>query len=153
MDKIKISWNLKEKIVLSSPCYLKWSLIMNEIQTLSQSDLTPEALNHFIGSQCSYQHPLVKTVTYTEGVKFVGEAGQAYWLIDDIAIAQGEPLVAKNEFQVWTLTVNPDHSAILICQDGNNDKPIHSIQYSYTDFPMEQTTLYFYNETILLPTE
>ncbi len=62
-------------------------------------------------------------------------------------------LVAKNEFQVWTLTVNPDHSAILICQDGNNDKPIHSIQYRYTDFPMKQITLYFYNDTILLPTE
>ncbi len=126
---------------------------MNEIQTLSQSDLTTEALNHFIGSQCFYKHAIVDTVTYTEGVKFVGEAGQAYWLIDDIAIAQGEPLVAKNEFQVWTLTVNPDHSATLICQDGNNDKPIHSIQYSYTDFPMEQITLYFYNDTILLPTE
>ena len=126
---------------------------MNETQNLSQSDLTPEALNHFIGSQCSYQHPLVKTVTYTEGVKFVAEAGPAYWLIDDIAIAQGDPLVAKNEFQVWTLTVNPDQSATLICQDGNNKEPIHSTKYGYTDFPMEQITLYYSNNTILLPTE
>ena len=128
---------------------------MNEIQTPSQLDLTPVVLNNFTGSQCFYKHAIVNTVTYTEGVKFVDEAGRAYWLIDDIAIAiaQGELPVAKNEFQVWTLTVNPDHSAILICQDGNNDKPVHSIQYSYTDFPMEQITLYFYNDTIFLPTE
>ena len=126
---------------------------MNEIQNLSQSDLTPEALNHFYGSECMYQHPLVKKVTYTEGVKFVAEAGEAHWLIDDIAIAQGLPLIAKNEFQVWTLTVNPDQSATLICQDGNNEKPIHSTKYEYTDFPMEKITIYCSSNTMLLPTE
>ncbi len=77
---------------------------MNEIQTPSQLDLTPVVLNNFTGSQCFYKHAIVNTVTYTEGVKFVDEAGRAYWLIDDIAIAiaiaQGELPVAKNEFQV-----------------------------------------------------
>lgn len=39
------------------------------------------------------------TATYTEGAKFVADAGGAYWL-DTIAICQIEPRVRAEEFQV-----------------------------------------------------
>ena len=43
---------------------------------------------------------------YTEGAKFVADAGGAYWLLDAIAICQQlEPRVKAEEFQVWKLTV------------------------------------------------
>jgi hypothetical protein len=74
-----------------------------------------------------------------------------YWLLDEIALAQRYgKAVAAEEFQVWTLTVNPDRSARLSCDDGNNDtvfaKPIPS-----TD--SERIALWFANGTIYLPSE
>ena len=46
----------------------------------------------------------------------------AYWLIDEIALAQRyEKRVAAEEFQHWKLTVKDDHTATLACDDGNGN--------------------------------
>ena len=46
--------------------------------------------------------------------------GGAFWLLDEIALAQrGQKRVAVEEFQIWKLTVKPDRTAILACEDGN----------------------------------
>ena len=90
---------------------------------------------------------------YTDGVKHVAGAGGAYWLIDEIAFAQrSEKLVAAEPFQVWKLTVTKDNTAELICQDGNG-KGVLSKHIPSTDFPLAEITLYFTDNTILLPSE
>ncbi len=50
--------------------------------------LTLTDLGQFIGTQELYRHRLVKKIVYTEGVQYVAEHGGAYWLIDEIALAQ-----------------------------------------------------------------
>jgi hypothetical protein len=55
-------------------------------------------------------------------------------------------------FQVWKLTVNPDHTATLACEDGNG-KAVYSKAIEYTDFPLPEIALYCTNKTILLPSE
>lgn len=60
--------------------------------------------------------------------------------------------VAAEEFQVWRLKVNADTSAELLCEDGN-DNVVHRKQIPYTDFPGEGITLWFTDNTILLPRE
>nr|WP_145729075.1 DUF6876 family protein [Nitrospirillum amazonense] len=41
--------------------------------------------------------------------------------MDEIALAQRfEAKVAAEEFQVWALTVHPDHTTTLRCEDGND---------------------------------
>lgn len=45
-----------------------------------------------------------------------------------------EKRVAGEEFQLWKLKVNSDHTATLICEDGNG-KAIYSKAIEYSDFP------------------
>lgn len=50
--------------------------------------LNPEDLDQFIGSEHWYRHSLVRSITYTDGAKHVVDHGGAYWLLDEIALAQ-----------------------------------------------------------------
>ena len=86
---------------------------------LTQTRLDEAVLAQFTGSENWYRHGLVRSVRFTDGAKYVADAAQAYWLIDDIAFAQTERVVKAEEFQVWKLTVHPDASAGLSCEDGN----------------------------------
>ena len=66
--------------------------------TDTKQSLNPAALRQFTGTEKWYRHPFVRTVLYTDGVKYVAEQGGAYWLIDDIAFAQrGDKRVAAEK--------------------------------------------------------
>lgn len=116
--------------------------------TLNQTEL-----DQFTGSEQWYRHAINRKVLLTDGAKYVADNAGAYWLLDEIAIIQRhEPRVAAEEFQVWKLKVNADHSAELTCEDGN-DNVVYKKAISYTDFPIEGITLWFENNTIYLPSE
>ena len=124
----------------------------------SHADVSGETLTHanlrqFTGSTTWYRHPLNKKVLYTDGAHYVAEHASAYWLLDEIACAQLDiPAVAAEAFQVWKLSVKADRTATLVCEDGNGavaySKPIE-----FTDFPLDEISLYFTNGVILLPSE
>jgi Family of unknown function (DUF6876) len=115
--------------------------------------LTDAELGRFTGSERWYRHGIVQNVLYTDGANYVAEAGDAYWLLDEIALAQRyQMVVAAEDFQVWTLTVKQDRSARLSCQDGNG-KTVFEKTIPFTDFPAERITLWFENCTIYLPSE
>lgn len=117
-------------------------------KTLIASDLT-----QFTGSENWYRHGINRNVLYTDGAKHVAEHGGAYWLLDTIAICQRhEKAVTAQEFQVWKLTVRDDRSASLVCDDGN-DNIVYTQHIEFTDFPLDQITLYFVNNVIHLPSE
>jgi hypothetical protein len=118
---------------------------------MTTKTLTEADLSHFTGSEHWYRHGLC-TVLFTDGAKYVADAGGAYWLLDEIALAQGfEKAVAAEEFQVWKLTVK-DSAAVLTCEDGNYNT-VFSKNIEFTDFPLPEITFYFTNNTILLPSE
>jgi hypothetical protein len=54
--------------------------------------------------------------------------------------------------QLWKLKVNPDHTAMLTCEEGNGGI-VFTKAIEYTDFPLAEITLYFLDKTILLPSE
>ncbi len=84
-------------------------------KTLSATDLA-----QFTGTEQWYRHSINRTVLYTDGVRHVAEHGQAYWLLDEIALIQPyDKSIAAEEFQVWKLEVQPDKTATLACDDGN----------------------------------
>jgi hypothetical protein len=115
--------------------------------------LTAGDLRHFTGSEHWYRHGLVRNVLFTDGAKYVADAGGAYWLLDEIALAQrAEPKVAAEAFQLWTLRVHPDRTATLSCEDGNG-LAVFSKAIAFTDFPLPDIALYFTDNTILLPSE
>ena len=115
--------------------------------------LTLSDLNQFTGSENWYRHGLNRNVTYTDGAQYLAEKGGAYWLLDAIAICQlHEKHVAAEEFQVWKLTVREDRTATLVCDDGN-DNIVYTQHIEFTDFPLDEVTLYFANNVIHLPSE
>jgi hypothetical protein len=87
--------------------------------------LTATGLRQFTGSEHWHRHGLVKSVLYTEGAKYVADAGGAYWLWDEIALVQRfSKAVAAEPFPVWTLVVRSGHSATLTCEGGNGHSVI-----------------------------
>lgn len=109
-------------------------------------------LETFTGSQRWYRHELYRLFTYTEGVQFLAMEAGAYWLVDLIFSLQYTAPKVKNEgFQCWKLDMK-DYAATLICEDANGNK-VYSEAIELTDFPMEEMTLWFTDNTLLLPSE
>ena len=116
---------------------------MTDTKTLSKDDLI-----QFTGSEQWYRHAMVRDILYTDGVKYVAETAGAYWLIDEITRAQRfDKGLAAEEFQLWKLTVNSDHTATLTCEDGDGGV-LFTKAIEFTDFPLAEITLYFINKTI-----
>lgn len=70
------------------------------------TDFNLTDLKHFTGSQEWFRHPLNRSVLFTEGAKYVADQAGAYWLLDEIALAQQYVrTVRAEEFQVWKLDV------------------------------------------------
>jgi len=120
---------------------------------MNTHNLTAFALPQFTGSEHWYRHGLVRNVLFTDGAKFVADEGGAYWLIDAIAFAQRtEKSVADEPFQVWKLSVRDNRTGTLTCDDGNGNI-VYRQELDYTDFPLPEITLYFTDNTILLPSK
>jgi hypothetical protein len=120
---------------------------------MSEGKLSEADLRQFTGSENWYRHGIVRSILFTDGAKYVADQGGAYWLLDEIALAQrAQKTVAAEEFQVWMLTVKADRTARLTCENGDG-KTVFEKPIPFTDFPAERVTLWFENSTIYLPSE
>ena len=118
-----------------------------------RKSLDAQTLAQFTGSTQFYRHGLVREVLYTEGVEYVAEAAGAYWLLDEIALAQRYIIPVKAEdFQVWELKVEANQSAVLTCGDGNG-RELSAKRIDFTDFPEPGIRFYYANWVIHLPSE
>lgn len=109
--------------------------------SISKSDLAD-----FTGTTHYYLNSFNKAVVYTDGVQFLAENAQAYWLIDAIASHLATPAfnqAAANDERVglmhfWKLAVHEDRSATLKAV-ANSDEPAFVEQkIPFTDFPFEE---------------
>lgn len=109
-------------------------------------------LQTFIGTTEYYRH--WSGMRFTDGVKFLANTANAYWLLDVIASSQPKALLdpALQEFQLWELHVRPDHSATVVCSRDSEDVAFRQ-EIEHTDFPLEYVRLYVEQGVILLPTE
>ena len=115
--------------------------------------LTPQDLRQFTGTEHWYRHPLARHALYTDGIKYLADQAGAYWLIDIIALAQrAEKAFQGQPFQVWTLKVEEDRSALLTATDGNG-AGLYKQRLDFTDFPLPQIELWVEENVILLPSE
>jgi hypothetical protein len=121
---------------------------MTDTKILSKADLAC-----FTGTETWYRHGLNSKILFTDGAKYVADTAGAYWLLDEIALAQPyEPSIAAQGFQVWKLTVRPDKTALLTCGDGNG-RTVYTKEISFTDFPLDEITFFFTENVIYLPSE
>ena len=101
-------------------------------------------LAHFTGTESytNLRYPwLRQKFMLTDGAKYLAEKAKAFWLMDAIASHQINKKVAAEPFQVWTLSVNEKHEAILTCTDGDKTELVHQ-DIPATDFPLASITLY-----------
>lgn len=120
---------------------------------MTTDKITKADLAQFTGTENWYRHPLQKNVLYTDGIQYLAEKAGAYWLIDEIAFNQMQPIIGSEEFQVWTLRVDLEEtSAVLICDNGNG-KIVYQKTIPFTDFPFDEIKIYFTNNVILLTSE
>jgi hypothetical protein len=110
-----------------------------------------QALAQHSGSLERFRH-WTKRIVYTPGVADMAEMCSAYWLIDLVASHQVAPSVRAEEFQVWKLTVAADRTALAVADDGNGREVARQV-IEFTDFPLDEMTLWLVNGTLLLPGE
>jgi hypothetical protein len=109
-------------------------------------------LEQFTGSEVVNRHWL-GVLRYTEGVKYLAEKAQCYWLLDAIGSYQQQlqSNAQLRDFQVWRLIVI-GKSATLICEE-DSDKEVLRQRIPYTDFPLPEITLYLAQKVLMLPSE
>ena len=111
-----------------------------------------QELKQFTGSDIVYRNPLFGKFVYTEGVKYLAEKAEAHWLIDYVFSNQLDKKIKAEEFQIWKITVKDDKSAVIRVEDGN-DNLVKQFKLEFTDFPLKEFSLWFSNNTLLLPSE
>ena len=109
-------------------------------------------LNQFTGSTILYKHWL--GLKYTEGIKYLADSTNCYWLLDAIASHQTKKFLSNpnlREFQIWYLQVK-ENSGILICEWDTNQEVLRQ-EVLYTDFPLPNIKLYLVEKVLMLPSE
>ncbi len=115
--------------------------------TTTQQTLAAELetnLAHFTGTESytNLRYPWLRSrFLLTDGARYLAETAKAFWLMDAIASHQTNQKVAAEPFQVWTLTVNEQKQAALVCTDGNETVLVRQ-DIPYSDFPLSEITLY-----------
>jgi hypothetical protein len=109
-------------------------------------------LNQFTGSTILYKHWL--GLKYTEGIKYLADSANCYWLLDAIASHQTKQFLSNpklREFQIWHLQVK-ENSGILICEWDTNQEVLRQ-DIPYTDFPLADVKIYLVEKVLMLPSE
>ncbi|MEA5573466.1 DUF6876 family protein [Calothrix sp. UHCC 0171] len=109
-------------------------------------------LKQFTGSTVLYKHWL--GFKYTEGIKYLADETNCYWLLDAIFSHQTKQFLSNpnlREFQIWHLRVE-NNSGILTCEWDTNQEVLRQ-EIEYTDFPLDRIKLYLAEEVLILPSE
>lgn len=110
-------------------------------------------LNGFTGTTMWYRHALVRTLTYTDGVRFFADNGGehgAYWFLDLVA-TEFYPLLKTEPFLLIVLSVMEKRGRIRV-EDGNG-RIVREKDIDYTDLQTGDWRFYLTDEVLLLPSE
>ncbi len=133
------------------------------------NNITLADLSQFTGTEEIHRNFL--GFLYTDGIQYLAEQAEAYWLIDAIASYQHQLKRDEYlaEFQVWVLSVAGEgernypfllpkdgYKAVLTCwadtpKEGLKPPVIQQIEY--TDFPLSEIKLYVSGGVLMLPSE
>ena len=108
-------------------------------------------LSQFTGTTQWFYHPMFPKYRYTDGIKYLAQEAECYWLLEYIFSNQMGAEIQKKEFQVWKISVKNDAAKITV-EDGNK-KVVKVFNIAFTTFPISKFTLWFIDGVLLLPSE
>lgn len=108
-----------------------------------------ENLGRFTGTENIYRVP-IGNFLYTDGVRYMAEQCNAYWLLTDSGI-RCMAMIERSSLIRISITCG-DNAATVEYTDGNG-LMLHEHRYASTDFPLQALTLFFSGNTLLLPSE
>lgn len=114
---------------------------MQELSTVTPQAFSLSELQKFHGTNIWYHHWL-RTIVYTDGVKYLAEHAGCYWLIDNVAIFL--PSVRKKHpdhfYSIHFTAKSKNNSGLLTFEDGNYHV-LRKIKIPYTDFSIKDQML------------
>jgi hypothetical protein len=109
-----------------------------------------EQLAQFNGTE-DYYRSSFGTLLLTDGAQYLREKAGASWLMD--LIESYQPKLRNEEFQLWGIKVEDDHSATVYCKADSDQPNLLEQKIEYTDFPMKEYELFCVNNIVLLKNE
>ena len=89
----------------------------------------------------------------TDGAAYLCKSAACYWLADLIASYQIGDKVKGAPFQIWTVRVEDDKTAVVKMQEDQGERVIVSQKIGYCDLPAGELKLYLIDNVLLLPDE
>lgn len=87
----------------------------------------------------------------TDGAHYLRERLGCYWLIDIVESYQ--PQLASVPFQLWSINVRPNKSALVEMREDSGLAAIVSQEIPYTDFKLKQYEWYCVDGVVMLKSE
>jgi len=110
-------------------------------------------LDQFTGTE-NYYPSSFGSLNLTDGIQFLREKANCYWLIDIVESVQHMPKVkANNSFLVWMIEVCEDKSWKVSAWEDLPGECVYIQEGSYTDFPFDQFEFYQEGNVLLLKSE
>lgn len=122
----------------------------NKTAEKMNKDKLLKELSKFTGTQKYYKSTFGR-LKLTDGIDFLRNEANCYWLIDIIESYQDK--LRNTPFQIWTLKVNPDKSAVVACKEDTGQPNLIEQKLEYTDFPLDEIEVYCIDGVVLLPSE
>lgn len=123
----------------------------NKHAKAEKQKLLEENLRNFSNGTDTY-YKMYPNIVITDGVKYLSDKAESYWLLDIIFSVQTIEKVRIEPFQVCELQVYENESALVTITDGN-ENTLYTQKIPYTDFPLKNIKMYYTDGVILLPSE
>jgi len=107
-------------------------------------------LAQFTGTTSYYKSSFGRLLL-TDGAHYLRERLDCYWLIDIVESYQ--PQLKDKRFQVWSIDVKPDNSAIVEMKEDTGLEPIVRQEIGWTDFKLKQYEFFCIDGVVLLKSE
>lgn len=120
---------------------------MNKNHEKSKSSELKSNLIKFTGTTQYYKYSqLFPDFWLTDGTHYLAQEAESFWLFDLIASHQLNPMIKGNQklqqIQLWHLQANNSDNKVVIWVEEDKDQIVYQEKLDYTDFPLDQVTLY-----------
>jgi hypothetical protein len=116
-----------------------------------------QELRNFTGTEAYHKFSILSNMVLTDGMKFVCDAQQSYWLMDIVSSVQDNiKIQASKTFIVWRIQVNEGKSFVVSAyRDSpfNKENLLYEQVGGWTDFGLTEFEFYQCGDVILLTNE